>query len=105
MRVSPKSLACRHYSKHDRKNCHPLVTQSSKSQSVGQGRLHRVDHWLKVKNPVAPAVKREAEEDWDSKRWVSRAIRRSEPLRNDAFAADGAGVLVDDRAVAPEMMI
>jgi hypothetical protein len=43
MRVSPKNLACRHYSKHDRKNCHPLVTQSSKSQSVGQGRLHRCD--------------------------------------------------------------
>jgi ATP-dependent DNA ligase len=24
----------------------------------------RVDHWLKIKNPAAPAVKREAEEDW-----------------------------------------
>ena len=24
----------------------------------------RVDHWLKVKNPAAPAVKCEAEEDW-----------------------------------------
>jgi hypothetical protein len=22
-----------------------------------------VDHWLKIKNPAAPAVKREAEED------------------------------------------
>jgi ATP-dependent DNA ligase len=28
----------------------------------------RVNHWLKVKNPAAPAVKREAEEDWDGKR-------------------------------------
>ena len=27
-------------------------------------RSGRVDHWLKVKNPIAPAVKREAEEDW-----------------------------------------
>jgi bifunctional non-homologous end joining protein LigD len=27
-------------------------------------RAGRVDHWLKVKNPAAPAVKREAEEDW-----------------------------------------
>jgi len=27
-------------------------------------RSGRVDHWLKVKNPAAPAVKREAEEDW-----------------------------------------
>jgi ATP-dependent DNA ligase len=28
----------------------------------------RVDHWLKVKNPAAPAVRREAEEDWGGKR-------------------------------------
>ncbi|MGB7033973.1 MAG: DNA ligase [Xanthobacteraceae bacterium] len=27
-------------------------------------RSGRVDHWIKVKNPAAPAVKREAEEDW-----------------------------------------
>ena len=27
-------------------------------------RAGRVDHWLKVKNPAAPAVKREAEEEW-----------------------------------------
>jgi bifunctional non-homologous end joining protein LigD len=32
-------------------------------------RSGRVDHWLKIKNPVAPAVKREAEEDWGVKRW------------------------------------
>jgi ATP-dependent DNA ligase len=31
-------------------------------------RSGRVDHWLKIKNPAAPAVKREAEEDWDAKR-------------------------------------
>jgi ATP-dependent DNA ligase len=24
----------------------------------------RIRHWLKFKNPTAPAVKREAEEDW-----------------------------------------
>ena len=29
-----------------------------------QYRSGRVDHWLKIKNPAAPAVKREAEEDW-----------------------------------------
>ena len=28
----------------------------------------RVNDWLKIKNPAAPAVKREAEEDWNSKR-------------------------------------
>jgi bifunctional non-homologous end joining protein LigD len=27
-------------------------------------RAGRVSHWLKVKNPAAPAVKREAEEEW-----------------------------------------
>jgi ATP-dependent DNA ligase len=26
--------------------------------------------WLKMKNPDAPAVKREAEEDWGQKRWA-----------------------------------
>ena len=31
-------------------------------------RAGRVDHWLKVKNPAAPAVKREAEEDWGTQR-------------------------------------
>ena len=27
-------------------------------------RSGRVTHWLKIKNPAAPAVKREAEEEW-----------------------------------------
>ena len=35
-------------------------------------RSGRVDHWLKIKNPAAPAVRREAEEDWGTKRWVRR---------------------------------
>jgi hypothetical protein len=30
----------------------------------GPYRLGRSPHWLKMKNPAAPAVKREAEEDW-----------------------------------------
>jgi bifunctional non-homologous end joining protein LigD len=28
----------------------------------------RTDNWVKVKNPAAPAVKREAEEDWGTRR-------------------------------------
>jgi bifunctional non-homologous end joining protein LigD len=36
-------------------------------------RCGRVDHWLKIKNPAAPAVKREAEEDWGKKRWGARS--------------------------------
>jgi ATP-dependent DNA ligase len=31
-------------------------------------RAGRVDHWLKIKNPAAPAVRRKAEEDWRYKR-------------------------------------
>jgi bifunctional non-homologous end joining protein LigD len=32
-------------------------------------RSGRSPDWLKFKNPDAPAVKREAEEDWDKERW------------------------------------
>jgi bifunctional non-homologous end joining protein LigD len=33
-------------------------------------RSGRSPHWIKVKNPNAPAVKREAEEDWGSSHWI-----------------------------------
>jgi bifunctional non-homologous end joining protein LigD len=33
-------------------------------------RSGRSPNWVKVKNPKAPAVKREAEEDWGSSRWI-----------------------------------
>ena len=33
-------------------------------------RAGRVEHWLKIKNPAAPAVRREAEENWGTKRWT-----------------------------------
>jgi ATP-dependent DNA ligase len=32
-------------------------------------RSGRSPDWLKMKNPDAPAVKREAEEDWGKQRW------------------------------------
>jgi hypothetical protein len=32
-------------------------------------RSGRSRHWVKSKNPAAPAVKREAEEDWGKGRW------------------------------------
>jgi hypothetical protein len=31
--------------------------------------IAKLPHWIKVKNPNAPAVRREAEEDWGNKRW------------------------------------
>ena len=34
-------------------------------------RSGRVNHWLKVKNPAAPAARREAEEDWNGKRFLN----------------------------------
>ena len=33
-------------------------------------RSGRSAHWVKVKNPKAPAVRREAEEDWGSSHWI-----------------------------------
>jgi hypothetical protein len=30
--------------------------------------MGRSPHWLKIKNPAAPAVKREAEEDWGGRK-------------------------------------
>ena len=38
-----------------------LLLEGSAAVRDGRGRS---PHWLKVKNPNAPAVKREAEEDW-----------------------------------------
>jgi bifunctional non-homologous end joining protein LigD len=38
-------------------------------------RSGRVNDWLKIKNPAAPAVRREAEEDWGAKRWAARRPR------------------------------
>jgi bifunctional non-homologous end joining protein LigD len=39
-------------------------------------RSGRVDHWLKIKNPAAPAMRREAEEDWGGKRAGGRRALR-----------------------------
>ena len=42
-------------------------------------RSGRSKHWVKVKNPNAPAVKREAEEDWGSPHWIKWKIRPPQP--------------------------
>jgi ATP-dependent DNA ligase len=39
------------------------------SKRLGSPYSARVEHWLKIKNPAAPAVKREAEVDWGNNRW------------------------------------
>ena len=44
--------------------CH-LGCEGIVSKRLGSPyRSGRSAHWVKVKNPIAPAVKREAEEDW-----------------------------------------
>ena len=45
--------------------CEGIVSKRLGSRYVSG----RTSHWVKVKNPAAPAVKREAEEDWGKKRW------------------------------------
>ena len=42
-------------------------------------RSGRSPHWVKVKNPNAPAVKREAEEDWGSPHWIRSKNRSRQP--------------------------
>ena len=45
----------------------PILASERGEKLTFQPRLRNRDksrHWMKVKNPKAPAVKREAEEDW-----------------------------------------
>jgi bifunctional non-homologous end joining protein LigD len=45
--------------------CEGIVSKRIGSRYVSG----RTDTWIKVKNPAAPAVRREAEEDWGRNRW------------------------------------
>jgi bifunctional non-homologous end joining protein LigD len=45
--------------------CEGIVSKQLGSRYVSG----RTDHWIKVKNPLAPAIRREAEEDWGKRRW------------------------------------
>jgi hypothetical protein len=47
------------------------MAQSTKSK--------RSPHWVKVKNLKAPAVRREAEEDWGSPHWIKSKTARRQP--------------------------
>jgi hypothetical protein len=47
--------------------CHSSECVSERKDSPY--RSGRSPDWLKMKNPDAPAVKREAEEDWGRERW------------------------------------
>jgi hypothetical protein len=55
-----------HYSARVREAC-KLGCEGIVSKQLGSPyRSGRSAHWVKVKNPKAPAVKREAEEDWST---------------------------------------
>src|SRR5262245_50352267 len=41
-----------------------VKTKAPDVRAAEPDRPCRTDQWLKIKNPVAPAVKREAKEDW-----------------------------------------
>jgi len=43
----------------------PLIVEARKNSRYRSGRSR---DWVKTKNPAAPAVKREAEEDWSKER-------------------------------------
>jgi ATP-dependent DNA ligase len=45
--------------------CEGIVSKRKTSRY----RSGRSRDWVKSKNPAAPAVKREAEEDWDKRKW------------------------------------
>jgi bifunctional non-homologous end joining protein LigD len=45
--------------------CEGIVSKRKDSRY----RSGRSPHWVKCKNPAAPAVKREAEEDWGKQKW------------------------------------
>jgi hypothetical protein len=56
-----------------RRGGHSAAIMAAAEHRLGR-RLRRDDFtrspdWLKFKNPNAPAVKREAEEDWDREGW------------------------------------
>ena len=43
---------------------HDIVLMSISMRTALLYTSGRTKHWIKIKNPKAPAVKREAEEDW-----------------------------------------
>src|SRR5262245_65535270 len=71
--------------------------------------LRRSPDWLKMKNPAAPAVRREADEDWGRRGWRKR--RPAAPTRSNGScrwggagrnlhrAAGGLQVVVDREGV------
>ena len=76
----------------------------------------RSPHWIKTKNPAAPAVKREAEEDWGgwsekprhSRRWATSAataaaIYSSIAARAGAITWDAKGDVRERRRIETRM--
>jgi ATP-dependent DNA ligase len=72
-KAPPSGSGWLHEIKHD--GFRIMARRNGVSKRLGSSyRSGRSPHWVKIKNPKAPAVTREAEEDWGSKR-RSRARR------------------------------
>src|SRR5690242_13153959 len=79
--------------------CEGIVSKRSGSPY----RSGRSGHWLKVKNPTAPAVRREADEDWGGKRNVARPVSREPDYFVAALkASDGPGGAAAGRSAESE---
>src|SRR5262245_48995373 len=63
-------FATRSLTKKARPHACKLGLEGIVSKRLGSPyRSGRSRHWIKSKNPAAPAVKREAEEDWGKEKW------------------------------------
>jgi hypothetical protein len=50
---------------------HDGIPELARLSRLRTSRSGRSPDWLKMKNADAPAVKREAEEDWGKERWLT----------------------------------
>ena len=65
------------------KSRYSLITLAGSSKRLGSSyRSGSLPHGLKVKNPKAPAVKREAGEDWGSPHWIK--VKKASAAKHDA---------------------
>jgi hypothetical protein len=85
--------ACRYATVSCKLGCEGIV--SKRLGSRYRRAPGRCSDWIKVKNPAAPAVRREAEEDWGKRRWIQN--RLAQTSRSPAMArrtATGTGALL-----------
>jgi ATP-dependent DNA ligase len=60
-----------------------------------------VDHWVRIKNPGAPAVRREAEEDWSGKRMTRGGTKPPRDTDRGLVIGDDVAPLPASKSTAP----